>query len=357
MLQTCSGNLLEANVEALVNTVNCEGVMGRGIALQFKQAYPKNFVEYHRACKSGEVKLGQVQVLSTGSLQFPRLIINFPTKGHWRSRSKIEDIDKALDDLVRVIDELDIKSIAIPPLGCGNGGLSWGLVRPMIEKKLGLLTDVEILLYEPSGAPKADHVPVETKSLNLTHGKAVLLTLMEAYRRIDFDTDVNSQVIQKLCYFLQVCGEPLKLHYENGHFGPYADNLKYVLRQLEGHYIRGYGEGATPLTLITILPGALEQAEAVSKSQPDSVERIYKVMQLVEGFHTPYLLELLSTVHWVVIEEPAVSKSPEAVKAAVAQWSMRKKELFTLSDIKLALERLVEFKLIGVDGVSSTYAR
>lgn len=346
MLETRTGNLLKANVEALVNTVNCEGVMGKGIALQFKQAYPDAFKTYYAACKSGEMQLGKVQIIFLSQMEYPRFIINFPTKGHWKSRSRIADIEAGLDDLVRAIKEHDIHSIALPPLGCGNGGLSWSEVKPLIERKLSMLENVNIQVFPPSGAPIAEQMPIGTKSPNMTPVKSVLLTMMGGYRRIDYDTEINQLVIQKLCYFLQVLGEPLQLNYERGAYGPYADNLKFVLQQLEGHYTRGYGDRSAPGAMIKILPGALEKAEQVSKKSPESIERIYSVLQLVDGFHSPYLLELLSTVHWVCTENSQVAKSPESVKAAVGEWSKRKKELFTLEDVKLAWEHLLAFKLI-----------
>jgi len=347
MLKTCSGNLLDAKVEALVNTVNCEGVMGKGIALQFKQAYPNAFKTYYTACKSGEMQLGKVQIILIGQMQYPRFIINFPTKGHWKSRSRIADIEAGLDDLVEVIKKYDIHSIALPPLGCGNGGLSWNVVQPLIERKLSGLKDVHIQIFPPSGAPKAELMPIGTKSPNLTLVKASMLTLMGAYRRMDYDTEINQLVIQKLCYFLQILGEPLQLNYERGQYGPYADNLKFVLQQMEGHYTRGYGDKVAPGALIKILPEALEKAEDVSKKSPETVDRIYDVLQLVDGFHSPYLLELLSTVHWVCTENAQVGESPETVKAAVGEWSKRKKELFTLDDVKIAWEQLLAFNLIN----------
>lgn len=135
MITEAHGNLLEADVDALVNTVNTVGIMGKGIALQFRQAYPEMFKDYSRAAKRREVALGTMHVWPTGLMTGPRFIINFPTKGHWRSSSKFGDIDRGLDDLVRVVQEHGIRSIAIPPLGCGNGGLAWSDVEPLIRRK------------------------------------------------------------------------------------------------------------------------------------------------------------------------------------------------------------------------------
>jgi len=144
--------LLKADVEALVNTVNCVGVMGKGIALEFKQTFPRNFEVYQKACKTGEVKPGSMFVFKTGSIFKPQYIINFPTKRHWRDNSKIDNIKTGLVALIREISQLNIQSVAVPPLGCGLGGLNWSIVRPMIEKAFEDLPDVQVLLYEPEGS-------------------------------------------------------------------------------------------------------------------------------------------------------------------------------------------------------------
>jgi len=171
MMKLTQGNLLAAPVEALVNTVNTVGVMGRGIALQFKQAYPIMFRDYERACKAGEVKLGKVHVFDLGGLGGgPRWIINFPTKGHWRADSRLADVEAGLNDLVATIRKLRIRSIAIPPLGCGNGGLNWDEVRPGIEAALAGLPVVEALVYAPGAAPDAAEMSVRTERPNMTMG-------------------------------------------------------------------------------------------------------------------------------------------------------------------------------------------
>lgn len=160
MTKRTRGNLLDAPAEALVNAVNTVGVMGRGIALQFKRAYPAMFRDYERACKAGELKLGKVQVIDLGGLAGgPRWIFNFPTKGHWRADSRMEDTETGLKDLVRTVQALRIRSIAIPPLGCGNGGLDLNEVRPRIEAVLAEVPEVEALIYEPGGTPLEKDIP------------------------------------------------------------------------------------------------------------------------------------------------------------------------------------------------------
>ena len=149
MIRLTRGNLLEAKVEAVVNTVNTVGVMGKGIALMFKERFPKNYDTYVRGCKSGELEVGRMFVTRNEEFFGPRWIINFPTKKGWRANSRLEWI--GLRDLVRTIEEKRIKSIAIPPLGCGNGGLDWNEVRPLIEAAIDGIDDLEAVVYEPTG--------------------------------------------------------------------------------------------------------------------------------------------------------------------------------------------------------------
>ena len=173
-----SGNLLASEADALVNTVNVVGVMGKGIALQFKRAYPANFEAYEAACKQQQVRLGEMFVFDAGQLMRPRWIINFPTKGHWRSNSRLADVASGLDDLRRVIVELGITAMAVPPLGCGNGGLNWADVLPLIHSKLDGL-DVEVTVYPPAAVPAVATMPVATTRPILTPGKAALVGMVD----------------------------------------------------------------------------------------------------------------------------------------------------------------------------------
>jgi O-acetyl-ADP-ribose deacetylase (regulator of RNase III) len=150
MLELKQGDLLEEDAEALVNAVNCVGVMGKGIALQFKQALPENFQQYKQACDAQEVQLGRMFTVPPGKLFNPKYIINFPTKRHWRDKSKIEDIQTGLKALVAEVQQLGITSIAIPALGCGNGGLDWLQVKPLIESAFVKLPEVKVVVFEPS---------------------------------------------------------------------------------------------------------------------------------------------------------------------------------------------------------------
>jgi len=149
MIEFKRGDILCEDVEALVNAVNCVGVMGRGLARQFKQAFAQNFTAYAEACQKGEVQPGKMFVHRNGDLLRPYYIVNFPTKRHWSRQSLIEDIDSGMKSLVGVIGEYNIRSIAIPPLGCGLGGLDWGQVKGIIEAPLKSLDDVKVVIFEP----------------------------------------------------------------------------------------------------------------------------------------------------------------------------------------------------------------
>ncbi|GAA1603679.1 macro domain-containing protein [Kribbella sancticallisti] len=350
MMEITKGNILDTDAEAVVNTVNTVGVMGKGIALQFKQAYPDNYKAYRAACDREEVKLGNMFVFDTGRMGAQRYIINFPTKAHWKSRSKIPDIISGLQDLIRVIREYDIRSIAVPALGCGNGGLRWDDVLPLITKSLGALADVDVRVFPPSGAPDASEMRVATKKPRMSPGRAALLALLTRYTRLSQEEQVTTEngasllEIQKLMYLLQTVGEPLRLAYTKAQYGPYAENLNHVLQQLEGHYLRGYGdrsEQILKLRPLELLPEA-ENAERWLDEHPDStLQRIDAVLQLIAGFASPYGLELLTTVHWVSThDDPRAGEDPDVAVALVQQWSARKGHLFTTRHVKRAWERL-----------------
>ncbi|MDZ4721202.1 MAG: macro domain-containing protein, partial [Roseiflexaceae bacterium] len=270
MITITQGNLLAASVEALVNTVNTVGVMGKGIALQFRQAFPENYAAYQAACRRKEVQPGRMLVVPTNQLVGPRLIINFPTKRHWKGKSRIEDIDAGLIDLVRVVHEHAIQSIAIPPLGCGNGGLDWQDVRPRIEAAFAALPDVRVLLYEPDGAPDADTMPVGTRPPKMTPARAALIGLMARYAEPGYRLSMLE--IQKLAYFLQTAGEDLKLEFVKGPYGPYAETINHVLQRLESHHIRGYGDRSEEAR-ITLLQGADEAAQERLEAHQATLER------------------------------------------------------------------------------------
>lgn len=324
MIERKTGDILTAEAEALVNTVNCVGIMGRGIALQFRKAFPENFKAYQDACDRGVLRPGRVLVHDMGRLVNPRYIINFPTKRHWKGKSRMEDIEAGLKALVAEIRSRGIRSVAVPPLGCGLGGLDWEDVRPRIESAFRELLDVEVLLYEPKGAPAAVEMVKMQESPRMTVARAALLILMRRYLSAVMDPFVSLLEIHKLMYFMQEAGENLKLRYEKGIYGPYAKNLRHLLIPLEGHFLTGYGDAEDkPEKAIELQPGIEDAAGEYLNSQSDTVARLQRVVGLIEGFETPYGMELLSTVHWVGSHEGATT-ADEAVEKTYA-WNERKR--------------------------------
>jgi len=346
MIRHVTGNLLEADAEAFVNTVNTVGVMGKGIALQIRQAFPKVFDEYQRAAKHGELQPGRMHVVRTGAVTNPRFIINFPTKKHWRGKARIEFIREGLVDLVKVLQQLNIKSVAVPPLGCGSGGLRWSEVRPVIEAALGDLGDVQVLLYAAAGAPAADDMIVSTKRPNLTPARAAILRLFQDYAIPEYRLTMLEVV--KLAYFLQVAGEPLKLSFVRGKFGPYAEQMHHVMQRLEGHYIRGYGDRSKGAS-IHLTEGTPAAAASVLKGHPDTLRRLERVAGLIRDFETPYGMELLSTIHWVAGTDDRVHADPDAAVGLVQGWSEHKRLTFHADHIKVAWQRLRDEGWIGTN--------
>lgn len=342
MIRDATGNLLDADVEALVNTVNTAGVMGKGIALQFRRAYPDMFTDYQRAAKAGQIRLGHMHVWPTGALSGPRYIINFPTKAHWRAPSRLADIDAGLADLIRVVQDLGIRSIAVPPLGCGNGGLDWSDVAPRIRAAFEPVPDVDALIFRPEGAPKAAAMPTRTAQPRMTAGRAGLVHLLQRYEEVAVDPSLIE--VQKLLYFMQVAGEPLRLNFVRGRYGPYADNLRHVLATVEGHYLTGYGDGSSPVLdaePIRVLPGADEHAMQRLVDHPDTHRRIQRVLELTQGFESMYGLELLASVHWVATQEdPTAASDPDAAAKRVQNWTPRKGRLFVREHLVAAWSAL-----------------
>ncbi|CAO4137949.1 type II toxin-antitoxin system antitoxin DNA ADP-ribosyl glycohydrolase DarG [Methylorubrum extorquens] len=337
MISYRTGDVLQAGAEALVNTVNCVGIMGRGIALQFKNAYPDNFKLYEIACKRGEVQPGRMFITETGMIS-PKFIINFPTKRHWRGKSRMEDVESGLQALVREIRARQIHSIAIPPLGAGLGGLEWQAVRARIEDALSNLSDVEIIVYEPNGAPDAQSIAKSRDVPNMTPGRAALVGLMNRYLDGLLDPFVTLLEVHKLMYFMQEAGEPLKLNYAKAAYGPYAENLRHVLRAIEGHLVSGYADGGdAPAKQLGLVPGSVDEAERFLNDASDTRARFDRVAELVAGFESPFGLELLATIHWVATRD-AVSTTEEVVRQ-VYDWNERKKQ-FTPRQIKLAFDAL-----------------
>lgn len=349
MIEYKTGDILAEDAEALINTVNCVGIMGRGIALQFKNAFPENFKAYATACKQQLVQPGQMFVFETGQLTNPRYVVNFPTKRHWRGKSRMEDIEAGLQALATEIKARDIRSLAIPPLGSGLGGLDWSDVRPRIEQALGDFGDVRIIIFEPKGATEADRMTRSRDAPDMTPGRAALVGLMDRYLGGLLDPFVTLLEVHKLMYFMQAAGQPLRLKYRKGPYGPYAENLRHVLNAVEGHLISGYADGGdAPDKQLELVPGAVEDASHFLESDAETRARFDRVADLVEGFESPFGLELLTTVHWIAGSGPV--RSTDEVVAQTYAWNPRKKQ-FSARQIALAVDVLSRKGWIEGSGV------
>ena len=336
MVEYKTGDIFAEDVEALVNSVNCVGVMGRGIALQFKNLFPDNFKAYADACKRSEVNPGQMFVFETGRLTNPRYIINFPTKRHWRGKSRMEDIEAGLKALAREIKQRDIRSVALPPLGSNLGGLEWSEVRPRIETALRELDG--IVVFQPGSGPVDGRPNRSTDVPSMTAGRAVLVGLLRKYLDGLLDPFATLLEVHKLMYFMQVSGEPLRLKYQRDLHGPYAVNLRHVLRSVEGHLIAGYKDGGDmPDKPLSLVPGAVEDANAFLQGQPETRKHMDRVFELIAGFESSFGLELLATVHWVACECPTAEEA-EIIDRTYA-WGNRKRR-YSERQLRVAIETL-----------------
>ena len=329
MIEYTEGDVLSSKVEALVNTVNCVGIMGRGVALQFKKAFPDNFKAYAKACKIGEVQPGRMFVFETERLDYPKYLINFPTKRHWRSQSRIADIEMGLEALADVVVERGIRSIALPPLGSGLGGLDWSEVRNRIESAMARIADnIQVIVFEPSGGPDATAIAGLTEAPAMTAGRSALVTLMDRYLGALLDPFVTLLEVHKLMYFLMEAGQPLRLRYSKAQYGPFAENMSHVLHAVEGHLLSGYLDGGdAPDKQLNIVPGAVESAYSHLEDDAVTNGRLDQVIDLVHGFETPFGLELLATVHWVITKDGA--RNVDEATRLTYEWNTRKQMFFS----------------------------
>ncbi len=347
MIEERVGNIIEADAEALVNTVNIVGVMGKGVALQFKLAFPEMFKAYQKACKSHDVQLGKMFVYVQSSISGPdRYIINFPTKDHWREKSNLNYIEDGLKALIQEIKVRGIKSIAIPPLGCGMGGLNWADVYPLILDSFLEIPDVRVIIYPPQTSLSLNNPVINTSKPTLNWIRANIIRLLGKYCELDYRLSLLE--VHKLLYFFQESGETdLRLRYVKREYGPFSENLKHLLEKFEGHYTIGLSDGSTnPQKSISLIPSAITEANTYIEENielhPESESRIQRVLQLIEGFETPYGLELLATVHWVVIQDKVDSDDLNLVIQTVHSWSKRKHDVMKSNHIEIALKTLKE---------------
>jgi O-acetyl-ADP-ribose deacetylase (regulator of RNase III) len=351
MIKFTQGNLLEAPVEALVNTVNTVGVMGKGIALMFKEAFPRNFRAYEAACKNKEVKIGQMFVTETAALKGPKWIINFPTKKHWRQPSQLKWVVEGLNDLKKIIQELKIQSIALPPLGAGNGGLNWSEVRVEMQRALEDLQDVNILVYEP--IDKYQNVAKRTGVESLTPARVLVVEIIRRYWILGIECTYLE--VQKLGWFLErtinvlKVEDPLKLQFKADKYGPYSDRLRHLLDSLDGTYLHCDKRlsDASPTDTIWFDESRKKYVELfLAQEESKPLNRILDITaKRIDGFESPLGMELLATVDWL-IEHEGRKPSVESIRLGLQEWpageaaAKRKLRLFDSRLIELAINQL-----------------
>lgn len=319
------GNILESEAEALVNTVNTQGVMGKGIALQFKNAFPSNYKVYQDICRNGNFQIGDLLIVEeNGLISGKKTIINFPTKTSWRKPSEYSYIEKGLEKLVQVIEDKKFNSIAIPPLGSGNGGLNWEIVKKMIEDKMSHLP-IDVFIYEPNSQITEK---LKKERVQLTDARAMLLFML--YKLVANGEFVSEFSSEKICYFLQRFGakEHFKLDYKPNFYGPYSGKVKYVINYLNGSYIMGYSSmDKKPFETLDLVSDGFEKVEGYILSKPELVEIVNRTESFLDGFYSEFALELLSTVDYISLNKDTFDL--EIIKNELEGWSERKRTLFS----------------------------
>lgn len=353
MIRYTKGDLLQSSAQALVNTVNTVGVMGKGIALQFKNAYPENFKVYHKACAEGKLTVGQMLVTEAKDLfGQTKYIINFPTKTTWRKPSEYIYIEQGLVALRQEIISRSITSIAIPPLGSKNGGLDWERVRPMIESALADLP-CDIIIYEPT-----DQIldRLNAEKVKLTPARAMLLDVL--CDMVSYGEFASEFAAEKIVYFFQRFGasDIFKLSFQRAYYGPYSGKVRHVLHYLNGSYIMGMVDlQKKPFDEFWILP---ETPDAVSEYLALPENAVYQsqsqqVKEFLRGFYSNYSLELLATVDYILQTDTSLSNWRnmdqqivlEKVIADISEWSARKEKMFNNPEyISIMLKHLSEIR-------------
>lgn len=351
MIRFTQGNLIEAPAEALVNTVNTVGVMGKGIALMFKEAFPENYRLYRQACQTKNVKVGHVFATERRDfLSGPKWIINFPTKEHWRAHSRIEWIRDGLADLRRFVEEHKIRSVALPPLGSGNGGLDWREVRPLIIEALQPLHDVTIIVFEPT--KQYQNIEKREGVERLTPARALLTELVRRYWVLGIECTILE--VQKLAYFLERqinlrgLANPLDLCFQAHRYGPFSPKLRHILDALDGSYLHCGKRlaDAGPMDVIGYDDAKMEKVGLYIRTEAKPYqEALDATGNLIEGFESPLGMELLATIDWL-LHRKQVEPTVDSLRASLTEWpggtgaGARKLKLFNDRLLRLALSRL-----------------
>ena len=337
MIKYITGNILESNAQALINTVNTVGVMGKGIALQFKKAYPNNFKAYHQACKNQELEIGKLFVTTDRNTSSgEKVIINFPTKKDWRKPSEYEYIEEGLQDLLQIIRKHNLKSVAVPPLGAGNGGLEWEKVKKLIHKYLADV-DVEIMVYEPT-----NHIKERLKKerVKLTKARALLLyVLYDLVRNGEYVSEFSSE---KVAYFLQRFGAEkyFKLTFLPNFYGPYSGKIRFVLNALNGSYTMGYSDmNKKPFEPLTLIADGYDDVNRYIESDDELKNIATQTVGFLNGFYSDFALELLSSVDFIAQKEKSLEE--DIILKKLEEWNDRKRSMFSNQKyLKITLQHI-----------------
>ena len=340
MIHFTKGDLLESSAEALVNTVNTVGVMGKGIALQFKERFPQNYMLYRNACKAGQVKIGEMFTTVEQTFDGRKTIFNFPTKTTWRRPSEYSYIEKGLVSLHDEIIRRQIKSVAIPPLGSHNGGLDWLTIRPMMVSALDDL-DCDIYIYEPS-----DKIIERLKNerVRLTPASAMMLDVL--CDMVAYGEFISVFAAEKVVYFLQRFGaeDIYKIKFIKYYYGPYSrGRIGHALYSLNGSYLKGMGGmEVKPFDQIWLLPDTTKAIEDYMSEETHIRYREIseKTKSFLRGYYSAYSLEMLATVDFILHDDDRLeswttmdpSHVLEIVNEGIRDWSQRKSDLFRGSE-------------------------
>jgi O-acetyl-ADP-ribose deacetylase (regulator of RNase III) len=344
MIRYIEGNILESNADALVNTVNIVGVMGKGLALQFKKEFPQNYRVYQKACKDGSFSIGDLIVTEEESLLYgKKIIIDLPTKTDWRKPSEYSYIEEGLKKLSDLIREKNIKSVAIPSLGTGHGGLDWNKVKSLIEAILKN-TNSDIQVYLPNFVIQE---AMREERARLTPARAMLLAvLFDLVKNGEFVSEFSAE---KVAYFLQRFGasDMFKLNFQPNFYGPYSGKVRRVLYYLNGSYITGYSAmDKKPFEPLGIMMDAEKDVmdylnEGSNLAYLDIVNR---TKDFLSGFYSAFGLELLSTIDFLSSKHK--TKDLGTLLSQLKNWSNRKQTLFSNKKfIEQALFRLESYNL------------
>lgn len=331
MIEYVKGNMFECDADCLINTVNCEGFMGKGIAYQFKLRFPENNKSYIKACKSGELKVGKVHYYIENNIT----IVNFPTKNKWREDSRLEYIETGLDYFIGILPELGVKRIAIPPLGCGNGGLLWADVKKIIENKFAALVDkYDFLIFEPSISYKA--IPKRPPQISLSG--LVLLDIRLNLKKF------NSIRLQKAGYFVNLFLEEEYFKFDKWKYGPYSHSIDIVARNIK-EYQKYYGIDNSQTTFEQIYQVIC--SEKIDNKFNKLHIAVKKSTEYINIIQTDKKLEGVATVLYLV--QNGVPKNKKELVESFRNWSEDKAKRFSDKYILECICYLEDTAIISID--------